>query len=135
MGLWLMQEQSGTVEYLQATLHHLKEWRVVAEKTLEVGDPPFSSQEELEGPFQNLSPEEDLDNAGEKGTKKKQGAGAGARKRKKAGSLFLSEAELTAAREHWNLYCQNLCCVVQHHSYHKGQVLIDASTSGTILAY
>ncbi|KAB5587868.1 ATP-dependent helicase [Ceratobasidium theobromae] len=43
------------------------------------------------------------------GTKRKQGSATGASGHKKmTGSLFPSEAKLTAAQEHWNLYCQNL---------------------------
>ncbi|KAB5587686.1 hypothetical protein CTheo_8873 [Ceratobasidium theobromae] len=96
-------KETGEAGNLVAALRHFKKWRTIAEKTLESKDLPFISQEKaLEELFQQLGHDEQLGDAG-----KKKGQGSTGRK-SKSGSLLPSEAEITAAREYWNNYCQSV---------------------------
>jgi hypothetical protein len=57
---------SGALGDMVAALHHLKSWRLTAEKTLESGDVPFLSQErELELLFKSAGKDEEWLNPGE----------------------------------------------------------------------
>ncbi|KAG8711489.1 hypothetical protein FRC08_015832 [Ceratobasidium sp. 394] len=100
--------ESGAVGDLMAALRLLQAWRPTAEATLESDDEPFLSRErELGKLFRDLGHEGELEEAAGKAKGKKRGVQAGVRKLK-SGSLVPSEAEIAAALEHWNDYCQSL---------------------------
>jgi hypothetical protein len=53
---------------LVAALQQLKAWRIIAENTLECGDPPFQSKEkELEALFKSAGKNEEWLDGGERG--------------------------------------------------------------------